>query len=188
MKKDGTVEALSAENVKDGLRIKVTSLSPIGIAWTEPTYSGGGGGGGNYSGDIWEKIEKMIEEADKGDRIEAKVYDENMPVSTMQALYDDGGVTLVIKWNDGEIIIPAGKALNPSTEAGRIYYPLSYLAELYKGSKIPSNAGNPETGGVWVITAPAVNAPAPTARGPQGPGDSHRNRSCPARGARQQQL
>ena len=162
MKKDGTVEALSAENVKDGLRIKVTSLSPIGIAWTEPTYSGGGGGGGNYSGDIWEKIEKMIEEADKGDRIEAKVYDENMPVSTMQALYDDGGVTLVIKWNDGEIIIPAGKALNPSTEAGRIYYPLSYLAELYKGSKIPSNAGNPETGGVWVITAPAVNAPAPT--------------------------
>ena len=162
MKKDGTVEALSAENVKDGLRIKVTSLSPIGIAWTEPTYSGGGGGGGNYSGDVWEKIEKAIEEADKGDRIEAKVYDENMPVSTMQALYDDGGVTLVIKWNGEDIIIPAGKALNPSTEAGRIYYPLSYLAELYKGSKIPTgNAGNPETGGVWVITAPTYSTPIP---------------------------
>lgn len=147
-----------------GIKFTVTSLSPISVGWTKASYSGGGsggGGGGNYSGDIWEKIEKKIEEADKGDRIEAKVTDENMPISTMQALYDDGGVTLVIKWNGEEIIIPAGKALNPSTEAGRIYYPLSYLAEIYKGSKIPSNAGNPETGGVWVVTAPVYTDPAP---------------------------
>ena len=158
----GEVERLTPVKTNNGLKVKVTSLSPIAIAWQKPTYSGGGGGGGsNYSGDVWEKIEKKIEEADKGDRIEAKVYDENMPVSTMQALYDDGGVTLVIKWNGEDIIIPAGKALNPSTEAGRIYYPLSYLAELYKGSKIPTgNAGNPETGGVWVITAPTYDTPA----------------------------
>ena len=160
----GEVERLTPVKTNNGLKVKVTSLSPIAIAWQKPTYSGGsgGGGGGNYSGDIWEKIEKKIEEADKGDRIEAKVYDENMPVSTMQALYDDGGVTLVIKWNGEDIIIPAGKALNPSTEAGRIYYPLSYLAELYKGSKIPTgNGGNPETGGVWVVTAPVYTDPAP---------------------------
>ncbi len=159
----GEVERLTPVKTNNGLKVKVTSLSPIAIAWQKPTYSGGGSGGGgsNYSGDVWEKIEKKIEEADKGDRIEAKVYDENMPVSTMQALYDDGGVTLVIKWNGEDIIIPAGKALNPSTEAGRIYYPLSYLAELYKGSKIPTgNAGNPETGGVWVITAPTYDTPA----------------------------
>ena len=161
--KAGQVETPAVTNTKDGIKFTVESLSPISVAWTKPTYSGGGGGGGggNYSGDVWERIEKAIEKADNGDRVEAKVTDENMPISTMQALYDDGGVTLVIKWGDVEIVIPAGKALNPKAEAGRIYYPLSYLAEIYKGA-ISAQGGNPETGGTWVITAPVYSDPAPT--------------------------
>ena len=49
--------------------------------------------------------------------------------------------------------IPAGRAL--ADEAGRIYYPLSYLAEKYKNSAaITAHNMNPETGGVMEITGP----------------------------------
>lgn len=60
------------------------------------------------------------------------------------------GVTLHLTWNGGEdIVIPASAALTP--EAGRIYYPLSYL----EGMAFPAAAlENPETGGVLEVTAP----------------------------------
>lgn len=86
-----------------------------------------------------------------------------MPGSVMRALAEADGVTLHITWNGGEdIIIPSAAAL--TVEAGRIYYPLSYLEDIdftveseaepeapaYAPSKV-----DPDTGGIWEVTAPA---------------------------------
>ena len=75
-----------------------------------------------------------------------------MPPSVMEALDKADGVTLHITWNGGEdIIIPSSAALK--TEVGRVYYPLSYLAEMNFSVTTPQ-IFNPQTGGLVEVTAP----------------------------------
>ena len=112
---------------------------------------------------FWEDVEEEIRDAASGEivKVDARSFD-RMPESVMEALRENPGVSLVVEWNGGETItIPAGEARSP--EAGRIYYPLSLLVELYDGSTLtnPETGGvldpallNPETGGVHVVTAP----------------------------------
>ena len=77
-----------------------------------------------------------------------------LPEKVMAALRERDRVSLEISWTGGEAFtIPAGQALEP--DGLRVYYMLGYLEELYHAR--PSAAGdktNPETGGVWEITAP----------------------------------
>lgn len=73
-------------------------------------------------------------------------------------------VTLVINWNGGEDIAIKGKAAKP-IDPGRVYYPLSYLAELYRNkieyTDISDKAINPETGGVEAATNAMATTVAP---------------------------
>ena len=45
-KTSGTVEIPSIRKTDNGLEFKVTGLSPIAVAWTDSTATGGGGIGG----------------------------------------------------------------------------------------------------------------------------------------------
>ncbi len=72
----------------------------------------------------------------------------------MEKLHDNK-VGLIIKSTDGKkIYIPAGKAVDPKAEAGRLYYPISYLEMLFAGKQVeasPPNTNrnkNPKTGAV----------------------------------------
>lgn len=130
-------------------------------------HSGSGGSGGGGSGqdaeyEFWQTVKDKIENAKTGDTvsINTKNYDK-MPWYVMDALRDNPDVSLVITWNGGNIItIPVGKAQPKDT--GRIYWPLSLLAELYKPGAVTDpvtpeqpNKDNPATGGTTIeITAP----------------------------------
>ena len=100
--------------------------------------------------DYWMRVKERIEAAAPGKVVKtnARDYDE-LPRSVMEALRDADGVTLHITWNGGDdIIIPSEAALSP--EAGRIYYPLGYLA----GMKVDTAPADPGRG-----TGPAVTDP-----------------------------
>ena len=105
--------------------------------------------------DFWKEVRGAVESADSGRTVQvnAKSYDK-MPVSVMKALRENPGGTLVIEWAGGDTVtIPAGKAL--AAESGRVYYPISYLAEQYKNAAAaaPANGINPSTGGPIYIEA-----------------------------------
>lgn len=135
----------------------VTSFSPFVVVATPknapPSNGGGSSGNDNSEYDFWMKVKSQIDSAKSGDvvRVNAKYYDK-LPASTMEALRKNSGVTLVIDWNGGKTItIPAGKA--PKAEGNRVYYPLSYLAELFKNTQyVAPGQLNPETGGPGYIT------------------------------------
>lgn len=162
----GTVENMSYTAGTDGLTCHFTSLSPVAIGWQKknavrPTPTGGSSGSekSNDEYDFWQEVRRKIEKAESGDtvRVNARGYDK-MSWTVMDALKNHS-VTLVIQWSGGEdIVIPAGKALD---EPSRIYYPLSYLA----GYRFGTAAVNPETGGVWLVEAPASAEPALTSDG-----------------------
>ena len=130
-------------------------------------HSGGGSGGGGSSrpdsGDFWRTVERNIQKAGAGDTVKANAkWDDKMPRYVMDALRENGGVSLVITWNGGKkITIPAGMA--QPFEKLRVYYPLSLLAKLYDGAELSDaqpvvakgDKRNPATGGVWEVTAPA---------------------------------
>lgn len=121
------------------------------------THSSSGGSSGNsyreQEYDFWLVVKERIEDAGPGDTVRANARDyDRMPFWVMDALREADGVTLHITWNGGEdIVIPAEAALTP--EAGRIYYPLSYLEGMTFTSETPVN---PETGGVLTVTAPTA--------------------------------
>jgi hypothetical protein len=164
MKDDGTLEALEATHDGSGYGITVSadSTSPFAVAWRN---AGGGNTGGSDSDDdeddFWNKVKVRIDRAEDGStvRVDAGHYDK-MSWTVMQALRSNPGVSLVVNWKGGDtVVIPAGKAL--PDEAGRIYYPLSYLLEQYEGQSQSAPSVNPETGGVIVIQAPAASESAP---------------------------
>lgn len=150
----GTV--LETTQTGNDLTYKTDKFSTYAIAYkpaaTSPSSSGGNGnGGGEY--DFWIDAKEQVEAANKGDTIKVNAKDfDRMPASVMDALRKEG-VGIVIKWSGGtDIVIPAGKAQRD--EAGRIYWPLSLLAELYSGiSYVDPTAVewvNPETGGDYI--------------------------------------
>lgn len=150
MKDDGTLETPAMTNGNYGVSVTVDSTSPFAIAWRSRSASSAKDD--NY--EFWDTVEQKIKRADAGDTIKVNAGDcDRMPWTVMQALRQNN-VNLVISWNGGQTItIPAGQAL--ADEAGRIYYPLSYLAEKYKNSAaITAHNMNPETGGVMEITGP----------------------------------
>lgn len=106
--------------------------------------------------EFWEDVRDAIEDAEPGETVKAEARsNDRMPYWVMDALWEAGDITLHITWNGGEdIIIPAGAALEP--EAYRIYYPLSYLAELdfTVPAEEDSTTTNPETSGILSITTP----------------------------------
>lgn len=121
------------------------------------THNGGGndtGGSGSSSDnseyDFWMSVKDKIQKADAGDvvKVSASSYDK-MPWSVMDALRKNDGVSLVITWNGETITIPASKASN--NEPGRIYWPLSLLAQIYANITVDTvlqqELQNPETGG-----------------------------------------
>lgn len=149
MKDDGTLETPAMINGNYGASVTVDSTSPFAIAWRSRSASSAKDD--NY--EFWDTVEQKIKRADAGDTIKVNAGDcDRMPWTVMQALRQNN-VNLVISWNGGQTItIPAGQAL--ADEAGRICYPLSYLAEKYKNSAaITANNMNPETGGVMEIIA-----------------------------------
>ena len=106
--------------------------------------------------EFWEDVRDAIEDAEPGETVKAEARsNDRMPYWVMDALWEAGDITLHITWTGGEdIIIPAGAALEP--EAYRIYYPLSYLAELdfTVPAEEDSTTTNPETSGILSITTP----------------------------------
>lgn len=108
---------------------------------------------------FWERVSCAVQEAASGDtvQVDAGIFD-RMPRAVMEALKNAQGVTLSVTWDGGEgFSIPSAAALTP--EASRIYYPLSYLAGLDFTVSVDPDALNPGTGGVWIVGAPAVQAP-----------------------------
>ena len=96
------------------------------------SHSVGGAEGKNEEiEEFWEDVEQQIKSADDGDtvRVNAKLKDQ-MPYTVMNALRNNLGVSLTVRWDEGTVTIPAGKALIP--EGNRIYYPLDYLAKVYE--------------------------------------------------------
>ena len=149
-----------AEQAAEDAGINNPTITPI----TKPAgTSSNDSSDSRANANFWEDVEEEIRDAASGEivKVDARSFD-RMPESVMEALRENPGVSLVVEWNGGETItIPAGEARSP--EAGRIYYPLSLLVELYDGSTLtnPETGGvldpallNPETGGVHVVTAP----------------------------------
>lgn len=153
------------------VELSATHFSPFTLTFTDSKPSSGGSSGhsgGSYQDkvdDFWQDVKDQISESKDGDtiKIDAKSY-ENMPWTVMELL-GKHNVTLVIEWDGGDTItIPAGKA--QSTEGSRLYWPLSSLAELYKGQQ-PSedkpgttpeqpsepDKSNPSTGDAYPMAA-----------------------------------
>ena len=86
----------------------------------------------DYEKDFWDNVASLIRKAKSGEtvNVNAVTYD-RMPEDVMAALRENPAVALIIRWDGGEpVIIPAQTAL--AKEAGRVYYPLSLLSELYQ--------------------------------------------------------
>ena len=150
--------------------VSATHFSPFTVTFLKTLPSTGSGvtvgssgssGGGSYRDgeyDFWMKVKSKIQSADPGDtvKVDAKGYD-RMPYAVMEALKEADGVTLTVSWNGGKTFtIPAKAAL---AESSRIYYPLSYLAGYDFGEGEAASVGshgNPETGGILEVTAPAA--------------------------------
>ena len=89
--------------------------------------SGSSNGGSSNSGttvdkeeedynEFWDKVVDRINKADEGDTITVHAGDyDKMPNKVMKAL-EKNGVGLIIKYNGGEIEIPAGEAVNKSNK------------------------------------------------------------------------
>lgn len=164
IKDGGATETVAFTNSGQTVSFKLSSFSDLqfvvasGSTPPPPPSGGDSSGSGNSDDgqyDFWEKVKDKINNADDGDtiKVNAKDYDK-MPESVMDTLRKNPDITIVIDWNGGEpITIPAGKA--QPKEQGRIYWPLSLLAELYKGIKFVEtpigNKTNPETGGPGYI-------------------------------------
>lgn len=158
MTDSGVLESPAVTNGEYGVSVTVDSTSPFAIAWRK---SGGNSSGSdsseNANYEFWKTVTENIRRADDGGlvKVDAKSYD-RMPWTVMQALRDND-VTLVIDWTGGSTItIPAGQAL--ADEAGRSYYPLSYLEQKYKNSSVSAGQTevNPTTGRTVEVVAPAV--------------------------------
>ena len=66
--------------------------------------------------EFWDKVIDRINKADKGDTVTVHAGDyDKMPNKVMKAL-EKNGVGLIIKYNGGEIEIPAGEAVNKSNK------------------------------------------------------------------------
>jgi len=136
------------------LSVTVDSFSPFVVVAT-PKSSVNDNSSSNDDGyDFWMNVKDKIEDANSGDTIKVKAYGyDKMPWSVMQALHKSK-VSMSIEWSYGkDIYIAAGNAVNPSTDVGRVYYPLSYLEKLFAGkqadtSDTQNDTINPETGGV----------------------------------------
>lgn len=164
-KVDGTIREEKFSATSRGIEVTTDSLSPFAIAYNTKSYSGGGDNSSDsgvtyfdYDGyDFWMNINDEIEDAKSGTtiKVDAKGYDK-VPWNVLETLRGKDNVTLRIKWNGVEIVIPSGKVL---AYDGYIYYPLSLLYERYKGAS--TGNFNPETGGVMEFVAPkeAENLP-----------------------------
>ena len=152
--------------------LTITAPSPGGGTGDSSDSSVSSGSRDVEEYDFWQDVGEKIENAKPGDivKVNAHGYDK-LSYGVMRALRENNDVSLVIRWNGGEeIVIPAGQA--QPAESLRIYYPLSLLAELYAdaaltdpatGQVVDPGSLNPETGGVWEVTAPAA---ADTAQSP----------------------
>lgn len=131
----------------------VSSFSPfVVVATANPS------GGTSYYDEyeFWMSVKDSIQNASYGDVIKVKPngYD-RMPSSVMEALRTSDHASLMLVWGGNTIIIPAHQA--QKLEPGRIYWPLTKLAELYnsQNSVQPTELINPETGGsTYVVEAP----------------------------------
>ena len=134
------------ESGRKYIELTVTHFSPFEVTFANqlPTSSHGG------EDDFWARVQEKIEDADPGDTIHVNAGSyHKMPYLVMEALGKADRVTLVISWSGGKDI-EISKAL--TTEAGRIYYPLSYLEGLgLTASGDSAVILNPETGGILVI-------------------------------------
>ncbi len=138
----------------------VMSGEPVTVKAVFEKISSSSSSSGSSSSDrkreFWEDVRDAIEDAEPGETVKAEARsNDRMPYWVMDALWEAGDIPLHITWNGGEdIIIPAGAALEP--EAYRIYYPLSYLAELdfTVPAEEDSTTTNPETSGILSITTP----------------------------------
>ena len=190
---DGSAAALPTTQSENKLIFQTDKFSTYAIAYTPggttpPAPPHGGGSHGSNGGsspdndqyEFWMGVKDKINGARDGDvvKVNAHGYDK-MPWSVMDALRENSGVNLVISWNGETITIPEGKA--QKNESGRIYWPLSKLAELYAGiaeSTVlnPAAETNPETGGpgkyipvtggvLYEVTAPAAEPVRPSIPG-----------------------
>ena len=94
---------------------------------SKPSNGGSSNGGSSNSGttvdkeeedynEFWDKVIDRINKADEGDTITVHAGDyDKMPNKVMKAL-EKNGVGLIIKYNGGEIEIPAGEAVNKSNK------------------------------------------------------------------------
>ncbi|MFA9380067.1 MAG: YDG domain-containing protein [Acetanaerobacterium sp.] len=153
-------EILAAHTTAIGIWFDVTHFSSFAVGWKSTPAATSGSSSSNWyddNDDFWQTVKEQILGARSGItiRVDAGDYD-RMSTSVMAALRNSG-VTLVIRWDDGDkITIPAGKAQPENLY--RLYYPLSLLEDLYSGSA----ARIPETGGgVIEIKAPTATAPNP---------------------------
>lgn len=190
---DGSAVALPTTQSENKLIFQTDKFSTYAIAYTPggttpPAPPHGGGSHGSNGGsspdndqyEFWMGVKDKINGARDGDvvKVNAHGYDK-MPWSVMDALRENSGVNLVITWNGKTITIPANMA--QKNESGRIYWPLSKLAELYAGiaeSTVlnPAAETNPETGGpgkyipvtggvLYEVTAPAAEPVRPSIPG-----------------------
>ncbi len=93
---------------------------------SKPSNGGSSNSGSSNSGTVdkeeedynefWDKVIDRINKADEGDTITVHAGDyDKMPNKVMKAL-EKNGVGLIIKYNGGEIEIPAGEAVNKSNK------------------------------------------------------------------------
>ena len=159
----GKIESLDIKKEKDCITFSLTGLSPVAAGFKEREMSEGSSGTSShrnkilqdFENEFWESVAEEIYYAypESVVGVDAIGFDK-MNWQVMDALHYNPSVTLVItQYGKDDIVILGEDALEVS--AGRIFYKLSYLREVYnKEAENFSSAPeviNPETGGYTVF-------------------------------------
>ncbi len=141
----GEIEELEVAKGEYGILFDVTNFSPFAFySNTAVTSTSSSKNNDNDNrdytqekiDDIWEAVKAEIKKSDEFGKVTAEIgsITDKMPASVMRALYEEK-VNLIIEWDGGEdIIIPAGKAVNPSSI--KVFYTFDELVSLYANSEI----------------------------------------------------
>lgn len=135
----GNVDVDPAEDFE--VLVNAVTFEAVGGKYTitkAAAPSGGSSGGSSYYSDLnefWRKVEEKIEKAKDGETVEVELGKiDKLAWFIIDALRNNPDVGLKLTKNGKVVVeIPAGKAM--ANEAGRVYYSIDDLAELY--SKYP---------------------------------------------------
>lgn len=165
--KDGKVETISPIKSANGLQFTIDGDVDFVIGWYPTPESDGGVGAGDPEDDFWNEVYWTLMLSKKGSVITANAgYYDKVPQGVLRAVNNSGN-TLIINSAFGVQLVITPEALG-KIDSYRVYYPISYLQQLLKGSSITGSGSSsiivgvlmPTTGDDTIVTKPYSMTPA----------------------------